>query len=222
MPSCLLWDVALQAYNSESCSAVNWTASNTTCECGSGATEVVGASGASFTSGSAALLNYIGSTFDVKLNGAFFLQNLLLIYTFGTILVLTIINAILGCAYDRRDSSRQWTTVEAAKARRLLGHQKQLGELRAEAGVAESEQIQAAIAAERTPAEYARKSLPDFVNETSLCDTFTRVLRIEHSWIQVRAFSTVVPLVSPPNIYGRPCYVAASGVRLTRRTRRFR
>ena len=172
LPSCLLWNPALQAYDSESCEPRNWTATNTTCVCGAGASEVVSDSGASFTSGGMALLGSFASTFSPSAFGpGLFAKNPLLLATFGVIAGLTLINGLLGCKHDADDNAAEWTAIEAAKARREEGREDELGNLRETVGVAETDEMRAAIAAQRTVAHYAETSLPEFVEETSMCQT---------------------------------------------------
>ena len=62
LPSCLLWNAALQTYDSTLCTPVNWTATNTTCACSAGASTIASeGGGASFTSGSDALAGCFAS-----------------------------------------------------------------------------------------------------------------------------------------------------------------
>ena len=56
------------------------------------------------------------------------------------------------------------------------------------AGVAETDEMKAAIAAEHTVAHYARTSLPEFVEETSMCHTVARVMMEEHGWVSASAW----------------------------------
>ena len=62
LPSCLLWNAALQTYDSTLCTPVNWTATNTTCACSADASAIASeGGGASFTSGSDALAGCVAS-----------------------------------------------------------------------------------------------------------------------------------------------------------------
>ena len=192
-PSCLLWNADRQNYDSESCKPRNWTATNTTCVCGDGALE---SGGASFTSGTMALLGSFAAMFDPSAFGpGLFAKNPLLLGTFGVIAGLTLLNGLLGCKHDSEDASEAWTTVEAAKARRGEARDDELGELREAVGVGETDEMRAAIAAQHTVAAYARTSMPEFVEETNLCQTFVRVLSEEHSWISASAWGAYDPIV---------------------------
>ena len=180
-PSCLMWNAALQSYDSEVCSPVNWTATNTTCACSADALAVAsGGRGASFTSGSEALAGSFVAMFDGSSFGPnLFLQNALLLWTFGVIFALSLLNMVVGIRNDRRDRAATWTTLEVAKARRATtcspppdtddaSGEVVLAALRAETGVAETEIMSASIEKTRSFANYAETSLPAFVDDRSL------------------------------------------------------
>ena len=192
-PSCLLWNAERQNYDAEACKPRNWTATNTTCVC---AAEALETGGASFTSGMMALLGSFAAMFDPSAFGpGLFTSNPLLLATFGVLAAITLFNGILGCKHDSEDAAEAWTTVETAKARRAEGREDELGDLRAVAGVAETDEMKAAIAAEHTVAHYARTSLPEFVEETSMCHTVARVMMEEHGWVSASAWGAYDPLV---------------------------
>ena len=165
-PSCLLWVADRQTYDSTACTPINWTATNTTCACGVAAFEAAAAGGGSFTSGSEAMLGSFAALFDPSAFGPnLFLSNLLLMYTFGVILVLVLINCWAGCSNDARDNAASWTELEAAKAREAHDDHEHDGggaihDLRASTGV-ESDVIKKEIEAKRTMAGYAERSLPE-------------------------------------------------------------
>jgi hypothetical protein len=89
-----------------------------------------------------------------------------------------------------RDNAAQWTTVEAAKSRRLHGTRgNELG------GIRESVVGEAQIADRQTLAHFAAASLPDFVLDKSFCHTFGRALLENHDWIASSALGAYDPLV---------------------------
>ena len=143
-----------------------------------------------------ALLGSFAAMFDPSAFGpGLFTSNPLLLATFGVLAAITLFNGILGCKHDSEDAAEAWTTVETAKARRAEGREDELGDLRAVAGVAETDEMKAAIAAEHTVAHYARTSLPEFVEETSMCHTVARVMMEEHGWVSASAWGAYDPLV---------------------------
>jgi len=196
-PTCLLWNSAIQNYDTTLCKPKNWTSMNTTCVCSAEASEVVSGGGASFTSGNAALLGSFASMFSASaFLSALTNPNPLLVATFFTILFLVIVNIVLGIRNDMKDNSAQWTTVEAAKARRLHGTRgSELGEIRDSVGVTESAEVQAEIAAQQTLANFTATSLPDFVLDKSFCITYSRALHENHDWIASSAWGPYEPMV---------------------------
>ena len=195
VPSCLLWDSALQTYDSMSCSPKNWTSTNTTCACGAQASEVVTGSGASFTSGSAALLGYFASTFSASSFGAnMFAQNPELMITFGVMLIILLINIALGIKHDQQDHAAEWTVLESKKTRFEAGRL-DLEPLRVSAGVADSVEMRQAVQNEHTTAAFANASLPDFVTDKSSMGTITRVIAEEHSWVSASAWGAYDPSI---------------------------
>ena len=118
-PTCLLWNAALQAYDSTLCTPVNWTSTNTTCACSAEASALASeGGGASFTSGTDALAGSFASMFDASnMLAALLNPNPLLVATFFTILFLVILNMVLGIRADMRDNAAAWTHVEVAKMR---------------------------------------------------------------------------------------------------------
>ena len=199
-PTCLLWDAARQAYDATLCRPVNWTSTNTTCECSADASAIAAsAGGASFTSGSAALAGYFGSMFDSSAFGPnLFLQNPLLIATFVVIFVLVVLNMVIGIRNDMRDNAAGWTTVEAAKSRRHMaapsGLEHKLAAFRAETGVEETVETRAKLEATRTVAQYAEDSMPSFVSDRTLCHSFGRALVENHGWIAASAWGPFDPI----------------------------
>ena len=142
------------------------------------------------------MANYFASTFDPSNFGPnLFAQNPLLMATFGVILALTVINIAYGCRFDRRDNAGGWTTLETAKARRALGRERELGALRKDAGIEESEEVRRAIADGETVTQIARESLPEFVHEISLCRTFRTALIEDHSIISSSALGPYDPVL---------------------------
>ena len=185
-PTCLLWNAALQTYDSALCSPVNWTATNTTCACSADASAIVSEGGASFTSGSAALAGYFASMFDASnVLAALLDPNPLLLATFFTILGLVLINMVLGIRADMRDSAAAWTHVDVAKARHSSNPKSlkkiEMEQLRSETGVAETTAMTATIETMRTVANYANISVPGFLNDRSLCATFGRAILENHA-----------------------------------------
>jgi hypothetical protein len=139
---------------------------------------------------------YFASMFDMsQLGENLFTASPLLNYTFGTILMLTLMCMVLGTLYDMRDRAAEWTAVEVAKARRAGGRAQLLNSIREEAGVNEPEEIRNAIAAERTIANYSKKSLPDFVTDRSICHTFVRTVMDEHGFIYASPWGPYDPLI---------------------------
>ena len=67
--------------------------------------------------------------------------------------------------------------------------------LRAATGVAETDEMRAKIEATRTVANYAESSLPDFVRDRSLCQSFSRALVENHAWISASAWGPYDPIV---------------------------
>ena len=202
-PSCLLWDAATQAYDATSCTPVNWTATNTTCACGAEAASAAASEsgGASFTSGSEALAGSFASMFDpASMLAALTNPSPLLMITFFTILALVLLNMVGGIRADMRDNVAAWTHVEVTKVRRHHHATKRLKAedletLRAETGVAETEEMRQSIEATRTVANYAESSLPDFVNDRSLCHTFGRAIVEEHEWVSASVWGAFDPIV---------------------------
>ena len=223
-PSCLLWNSALQSYDSTLCKPVNWTSTNTTCACSAEASAIASeGGGASFTSGSAALAGYFASMFDPSAFGQnLFLNNLLLLATFGVIFILVVLNMLIGIRNDMRDNAASWTQVEVAKVRhnskpiklneaselrRTLSSSelrrtpsssrlsKSISTIRAETGVADTEEAKRAIRESRTVANYAETSVPEFVNDRSLCDSFRRAIVKNHGWVSASAWGVHDPIV---------------------------
>ena len=93
--------IVAQAYDDQLCRPINWTATNTTCACSADASAVASeGGGASFTSGAEALAGYFASMFDASAFGAnLFMQNPLLMATFGTILILVLLNMARAVLY---------------------------------------------------------------------------------------------------------------------------
>ena len=110
-------------------------------------------------------------------------------------------NGLLGTKADMDDAAEEWTTVAAAKERREArfnappGREQEKADLRADAGVAESAEMTAAIRATQTVAHFARTSMPEFVEETSMLDTFMRSLYEEHTLVSSSAFGAYDPVV---------------------------
>ena len=156
-PSCLVWNSERQNYDGDACKPRNWTATNTTCVCQPEALET---GGASFTSGTMALLGSFAAMFDPSAFGpGLFTSNPLLLATFGVLAGITLFNGLLGCKHDARDASEAWTTVETAKARGgARGRARRPA--RAIAGVAETDEMKAAIAAEHTVAHARARACP--------------------------------------------------------------
>ena len=193
VPSCLLWDSLLQSYDSTSCFPKNWTSTNTTCVCGAQASKIVTRSGASFTSGSAALLGYFASTFDASsFRANMFAQNPELLVTFGVMLIVLIINILLGIKYDQSDNAAEWTVLESKKTRFESGRL-DLEPLRVSAGVADSAETRKAVQDQHTTAAFASASLPQFVTDSSTIGTITRVIAEEHTWIAASAWGAYDP-----------------------------
>ena len=193
-PTCLLWNGALQTFVDGACRPVNWTASNTTCACGAAAAAAASAGGATMTSGSAAVAGAFASVFGASavLEARKDRDPIMLVALFA-ILGVCGLNVAGGMARDRRDNAAGWTTAEAAKARRDLGKERQLGRLRDEAGVAEPAAARDAIAATRTIAAYTARSLPSFVSDRSMCATYGRMVFAEHGWIAGSMFGPCDP-----------------------------
>ena len=200
-PTCMLWDAARQTYDATLCTPVNWTSTNTTCACSADASDIVAsAGGASFTSGPETLARYFASMFDPSAFGPnLFLQNPLLLATFGVILTLVVLNIVVGIRHDMRDNAAGWTTVEAAKLRRLAptpsGLEHELAAFRAETGVAETAEVCAAVEATRTMARYEKDSLPGFVNDRTLCHSFGRAIVENHGWVSASAWGPYDPII---------------------------
>ena len=125
--------------------------------------------------------------------------NPLLVATFFTILFLVLLNMALGIRADMRDNAAAWTHVEVAKMRRSSNTKSlkkvEMEQLRTETGVAETAEITAKIEATRTVANYAESSLPDFVNDRSLCATFGRAIVENHEWVSASAWGPFDPIV---------------------------
>ena len=149
-----MWNSALQKYDSETCRPVNFTATNTTCACKAGesderrrylmeeglADDTGGGAdveaGVSVTSGSDLMAESFAALFDPSALGAgMFLNNILLLVTFGAILIIALLNMLLGTLNDMRDRAGEWTAVEAAKARQAQGRERELVLLRCAAAV---------------------------------------------------------------------------------------
>ena len=149
-----MWNSALQKYDSETCRPVNFTATNTTCACkagesderrrylteeglddsGEGGADVE--AGMSVTSGSDLMAESFAALFDPSALGAgMFLNNILLLVTFGAILIIALLNMLLGTLNDMRDRAGEWTAVEAAKARQAQGRDRELALARRAAAV---------------------------------------------------------------------------------------
>ena len=125
--------------------------------------------------------------------------NPLLVATFFTILFLVFLNMALGIRADMRDNAAAWKHVEVAKVRRTTKHKSlkniEMEQLRTETGVAETTEMKAKIEATRTVANYAESSLPDFVDEHSLCHSFGRALVENHEWVAASAWGNYDPIV---------------------------
>ena len=124
--------------------------------------------------------------------------NPLLVATFFTILFLVLLNMALGIRADMRDNAAAWTHVEVAKVRRTSKTKLkkiEMEQLRTETGVAETAEMKAKIEATRTVANYAESSLPDFVNDRSLCATFGRAIVENHEWVSASAWGPFDPIV---------------------------
>ena len=67
--------------------------------------------------------------------------------------------------------------------------------LRAATGVAETDEMRAKIEATRTVANYAESSLPDFVHDRSLFQSFSRALVENHAWVSASAWGPYDPIV---------------------------
>ena len=67
--------------------------------------------------------------------------------------------------------------------------------LRAATGVAETDEMRAKIEATRTVANYAESSLPDFVRDRSLCQSFSRAIVENHAWVSASAWGPYDPIV---------------------------
>jgi hypothetical protein len=149
-----MWTSALQKYDGETCRPVNFTATNTTCACkagesderrrylteeglddsGEGGADVE--AGMSVTSGSDLMAESFAALFDPSALGAgMFLNNILLLVTFGAILIIALLNMLLGTFNDMRDRAAEWTAVEAAKARQAQGRERELALARHSAAV---------------------------------------------------------------------------------------
>ena len=125
--------------------------------------------------------------------------NPLLVATFFTILFLVFLNMALGIRADMRDNAAAWTHVEVAKMRRSSNTKSlkkvEMEQLRIETGVAETAEMAAKIEATRTVANYAETSLPDFVNDRSLCHSFGRAIVENHEWVAASAWGAYDPIV---------------------------
>ena len=150
-----MWNSALQKYDGETCRPVNFTATNTTCACKAGESDErrrylleeglddggagAGAdaeAGVSVTSGSDLMAESFAALFDPSALGAgMFLNNILLLVTFGAILIIALLNMLLGTLNDMRDRAAEWTAVEAAKARQAQGRDRELALARRAAAV---------------------------------------------------------------------------------------
>ena len=105
----------------------------------------------------------------------------------------------LGIRADMRDNAAAWTHVEVAKMRRSSNTKSlkkvEMEQLRTETGVAETAEMTTKIEATRTVANYAESSLPDFVNDRSLCATFGRAIVENHEWVSASAWGPFDPIV---------------------------
>ena len=131
--------------------------------------------------------SYFAEMFSPNAFGAALLDpNPLLVATFGVILFLVLLNMGLGVRADMRDNAAAWTHVEVAKMRRGSSASNSLKtvemeQLHAATGVAQTEEMQEHIEAPHTVASYAESSLPEFINDRSICHTFGRTIRENHS-----------------------------------------
>ena len=117
----------------------------------------------------------------------------------GVIASLVALNTVLGMKHDARDNAQLWTTVEAAKARRVhantVNRAGSLHDLREDCGVLESEAITRAIRRELSYPRLAHSSLPDFAGETRFFKTFMRTVVENHSWLSASAWGSFDPIV---------------------------
>ena len=143
-------------YDGETCRPVNFTSTNTTCACrtgesderrrylvaegmlddagGEGGADVE--AGVSVTSGSDLMAESFAALFDPSALGAgMFLNNILLLVTFGAIFIISLLNMLLGTLNDMRDRAAEWTAVQAAKARQTQGRERELTLARRSAAV---------------------------------------------------------------------------------------
>jgi len=83
--------------------------------------------GVSVTSGSDLMAESFAALFDPSALGAgMFLNNILLLVTFGAIFIISLLNMLLGTLNDMRDRAAEWTAVQAAKARQAQGREREL------------------------------------------------------------------------------------------------
>ena len=120
----------------------------------------------SFTSGSLRMLEYFADTFAPTFSAALFLKNLLLIYTFAAVAGFVLLNVAVGHYRDIIDAKEEDHERAPESPSHLAGYTRTL-----------------------------KNSLPDFVSDKSLCVTFCRALRDNHSLLSASALAEYDPIV---------------------------
>ena len=111
-PSCLYWSSAAMRWDSTSCVAVNWTRTNTTCECTPGGGDDDEGSGGGidlsdveFASSSMALtVMFAGMASANPFSADALLKNLTVLITFGVFMLISAFFAYFGYLMDIRDA----------------------------------------------------------------------------------------------------------------------
>ena len=187
---------AAQAYDDTVCRVRNYTDLNTTCACDAAALAALdgGSGGGGFTSGSAAMLAYFASLFDVEFGAALFLNNLLLLFAFGTILLYGALNFAFGWRQDRIDAAAlaaekaadeaeaaeaaaaNAAETAAAAAERKHAHEEAGRSGQPVAAHAHSHHRSFHAHSHKSSGDFADESLPPFVTDKRLVATLGRVV----------------------------------------------